>query len=68
MENTDEKNAVPEPAVVEIDGHGVFTARWTMEQMTALMNTNQRLRSRTAVCMAFTVVSVLLSLVAVLIK
>lgn len=27
---------MPSKSIVEVDGEGVFTARWTMEQMQAL--------------------------------
>ena len=52
-------------AIVEVNGEGVFTARWTMEQMQALMDMYHRQKARTHICMVLTAISVLVSLVAI---
>ena len=52
-------------ALVEIDGEAVLTARWTMEQMQALMDMYHRQKARTHICMVLTAISVLVSLVAI---
>lgn len=52
-------------SIVEVDGEGVFTARWTMQQMQALMDMYHRQKLRTHICMVLTAVSVLVSLVAI---
>lgn len=52
-------------AIVEIDGEGVFTAHWTMQQMQALMDMYDRQKTITHICVVLTAISVLVSLVAV---
>lgn len=52
-------------SIVEVDGEGVFTAQWTMQQMQALMDMYKWQRTRTHICVALTAVSVLVSLVAI---
>lgn len=56
---------MPDRSIVEVDGEGVFTARWTMQQMQALMDMYHRQKLRTHICMVLTVISVLVSLVAI---
>lgn len=52
-------------SIVEVDGEGVFTAQWTMQQMQALMDMYNWQKTRTHICMVLTAVSVLVSLVAI---
>lgn len=52
-------------SIVEVDGEGVFTAQWTMQQMQALMDMYKWQKARTYICMVLTAVSVLVSLVAI---
>lgn len=56
---------MPSKSIVEVDGEGVFTARWTMEQMQALMDMYHRQKARTYACTVLTAISVLVSLVAI---
>ena len=39
-------------SIVTVDGTDVFSAKWTMEQMTALMNLIDSNRRRTYICYA----------------
>lgn len=50
--------------IVEVDGEGVFTCRWVMEQMQSLMKLHSYNRRRLYFCYAVTAVSLLLSLAA----
>lgn len=56
---------MPDRSIVEVDGEGVFTAQWTMQQMQALMDMYNWQKARTHICMVLTAVSVLVSLVAI---
>lgn len=55
---------VEEKSIVEVDGNSVFTCKWIMGQMTALMNLLDSNRRRSYICYALTAVSLLLSLLA----
>lgn len=46
----------------------VLSDRWVMEQMQALVELYDRQKSRTRICMAVTALSVLLSLLAIVIR
>lgn len=46
----------------------VFSDQWIMEQMQALMDLYARQKARTRTCMVFTALSVLLSLLAIVIR
>ncbi|OUP06249.1 hypothetical protein B5F35_15735 [Anaeromassilibacillus sp. An200] len=50
--------------IVKVDDTDVFSAKWTMEQMTVLMSLIDSNRRRTYICYALTAVSLLLSLLA----
>ena len=52
-------------STVEVNGVTVFSAYWVMEQMTVLMDRNRRALSRARWSIAIAVLSVLLSLVAI---
>ncbi len=54
-------------SIVKVDGEGVFTCQWVMEQMQALMALNDYNRHRLYLCYVFTAVSLLLSLAALVI-
>lgn len=56
-----------EPVAVEVNGVGVFTCKWTMEQIQALMRLHENNKHRAYLCYGLTAVSVLLSLAALVI-
>ena len=51
-------------SIVKVDDTDVFSAKWTMEQLAAIMSLIDSNRRRTYICYALTAVSLLLSLLA----